>query len=121
MTLVPALAGSSWAVVGFGDFPMAHMLSPALTVIDQDPAELGRLAAERVVERLAAPGRRSRRHVVTPVRLVERRSCWSPAGSAALFPSSAPGSGTGASQAGAASPDTDDHRPPAPLAEESLP
>jgi LacI family transcriptional regulator len=112
MTLVPTLAGRSWAVVGFGDFPMAHMLSPALTVIDQDPASLGRLAAERVVERLAGPGRRFRRHTVTSVRLVERRSCWSPAHSSALFPFSSPGSGTSASQIEAASPDTDDRRPP---------
>jgi LacI family transcriptional regulator len=91
MSLVPALTGRSWAVVGFGDFPMAHMLSPALTVIDQDPAALGRLAAERVVARLAAPDRRFRRHTVTPLRLVERRSCWSPADAAPLFPRSCPG------------------------------
>ena len=90
MTLVPALAGRRWAVVGFGDFPMAHMLSPALTVVDQDPAALGRLAAERVLERLAAPGRRFRRRTVVPVRLVERRSCWPPDRSSTLFPSSAP-------------------------------
>lgn len=97
MTLVPALAGRSWAVVGFGDFPMASMLSPALTVVDQDPATLGRLAAERVVERLAAPGRRFRRRTVSPVRLVERRSCWSPVDSVPLFPSSSPESETSAS------------------------
>ncbi|WP_171058306.1 LacI family DNA-binding transcriptional regulator, partial [Modestobacter altitudinis] len=94
MTLLPALAGSSWAVIGIGDFPMAHMLSPALTVVDQDPAVLGRLAAERAVARLASPQRRLRRHTVTPVRLVERRSCWSPGESAELFPSSCPRPGT---------------------------
>ncbi|TYP90456.1 LacI family DNA-binding transcriptional regulator [Blastococcus xanthinilyticus] len=97
MSLVPALAGSTWAVVGFGDFPMAHMLSPALTVVDQDPAGLGRLAAERVVARLAAPDRRFRRHTVLPVRLLERRSCWSPADASTLFPSSSPEPGTGGS------------------------
>jgi LacI family transcriptional regulator len=125
MTLVPALAGSAWAVVGFGDFPMAHMLSPALTVVDQDPAALGRRAAERVVARLAAPGRRFRRHTVSPVRLVERRSCWAPAHASALFPCSSPGSETSASQLEAASPDTEDRRPsdtPIPsLAEEPTP
>jgi LacI family transcriptional regulator len=121
MTLVPALAGRRWAVVGFGDFPMAHMLSPALTVVDQDPATLGRRAAERVVERLAAPGRRFRRHTVTPVRLVERRSCWSPAHASVLFPSSSPGSETSASQSEAASPDTAGRRPPVPPAEEPIP
>lgn len=90
MTLVPALAGSSWALVGFGDFPMAHMLSPAVTVVDQDPAALGRLAAERVVARLETPDGRFRRHTVLPVRLVQRRSCWSPTEAATLFPSSCP-------------------------------
>ncbi|MGY2085375.1 LacI family DNA-binding transcriptional regulator [Blastococcus sp. SYSU DS0539] len=104
MTLVPALAGSSVALVGFGDFPMAHMLSPALTVIDQDPAALGRLAAERVVERLGAPQRRFRRHTVLPVRLVRRRSCWSPADAATLFPSSCPQPDTGPCSADPAPP-----------------
>ena len=121
MALVPALAGRTWAVVGFGDFPMAHMLSPALTVVDQDPATLGRLAAERVLQRLAAPGRRFRRHTVTPVRLLERRSSWSPAQASALFPSSSPGTPTSASQLESASPDPDERRPPAPPAEEPTP
>ncbi|RZU32147.1 LacI family DNA-binding transcriptional regulator [Blastococcus saxobsidens] len=123
MTLVPALAGMSWALVGFGDFPMAHMLSPALTVIDQDPAALGRLAAERVVARIEAPERRFRRHTVRPVRLVERRSSWSPAKAAALFPSSCPRSGTGAPRAGGAAARTGLRSPDIPpsLAEEPPP
>ncbi|WP_138732619.1 LacI family DNA-binding transcriptional regulator [Modestobacter excelsi] len=119
MTLVPALAGRTWAVVGFGDFPMAHMLSPAITVVDQDPAALGTMAAERAVARLANPGRRFRRHTVAPVRLVERRSCWSPAGSAELFPTSCPGSETAASQLEAGS-DPDPPRSSPLLAEEPL-
>jgi LacI family transcriptional regulator len=96
MTLVPALAGRSWAVVGFGDFPMAHMLSPALTVIDQDPAALGRLAAERVLARLETAERHVPRHTVAPVRLVERQSCRVEAHSAGLFPFSSPGRKAGA-------------------------
>jgi LacI family transcriptional regulator, galactose operon repressor len=126
MTLVPALAGRTWAVVGFGDFPMAAMLSPALTVVDQDPATLGRLAAERVVQRLdAPPGRRFRRHTVLPVRLLERRSSWPPEQSAALFPCSSPGPPTGASQPGSSQPASTtpapDRRPSAPPAEEPTP
>jgi LacI family transcriptional regulator len=106
MMLVPALAGSTWAVVGFGDFPMAHMLSPALTVIDQDPASLGCRAAERVIERLAAPGRHVPRHTVAPVRLVERQSCRSAAHSPGLFPFSSAGLTTSVLPIETASPDT---------------
>jgi LacI family transcriptional regulator len=75
MALVPALRDHALAVVGFGDFPMADMLEPAMTVIDQDPYALGTLAAQRVFDRLAHPGRRYRRRTVLPVTLVERASC----------------------------------------------
>ena len=75
MVLVPALRGRGLAVVGFGDFPMADMLAPALTVIDQDPSTLGTLAAGRVFDRLEHPQRRYRRRTVLPVALVERASC----------------------------------------------
>lgn len=44
MALVPALAHRDLAVTAFGDFPMADMLSPALTLIDQDPILVGHLA-----------------------------------------------------------------------------
>ena len=47
------------AVVGFDDFPLADLLEPAVTVVAQDVAAIGRLAA-------AAPVRADRR--VTPLR-----------------------------------------------------
>jgi LacI family transcriptional regulator len=75
MSLVPLILSSDLAVAGFGDFPMADMLAPSVTVVDQDPAALGTLAAQRILERLAHPGRRLRRRTVLPVRLVERESC----------------------------------------------
>ncbi len=75
MALVPALRERPLALVGFGDFPMADMLDPPITVIDQDPAALGTLAAQRVFDRLAHPTRRFRRHLVLPVALIERSSC----------------------------------------------
>ena len=75
MALVPALRDHGLAIVGFGDFPMADMLDPAMTVIDQDPYALGTLAAQRVFDRLGHPGRRYRRRTVLPVTLVERMSC----------------------------------------------
>ncbi|KMS91501.1 LacI family DNA-binding transcriptional regulator [Prauserella rugosa] len=75
MALVPVLRRQPHAVVGFGDFPMADMVTPAMTVIDQDPALLGDHAARRVFDRLEHPKRRFRRRTVLPVRLIERESC----------------------------------------------
>jgi LacI family transcriptional regulator len=76
MAAIPALARCRLAVAAFGDFPLADVLSPAMTVIDQDPAALGRLAAQRVLDRHFHPRRRYRRHTVLPVELVERSSCF---------------------------------------------
>lgn len=75
MALVPALKNRHVALVGFGDFPMADVLTPALTVIDQDPTALGALAARRLFDRADRPDKRFRRRTVLPVRLVERESC----------------------------------------------
>lgn len=75
MSVVPLLRDHDLAVTSFGDFPLADVLTPSLTVIDQDPDRLGRLAAQRIVDRLAGPGRRYRRRTVLPVDLIERHSC----------------------------------------------
>jgi LacI family transcriptional regulator len=75
MLVVRALPANELAVVGFGDFPMADLLHPALTVIDQDPDRIGRLAAQRVFERVDHPRRRLRRTTVLDVTLIERESC----------------------------------------------
>ncbi|MEU4219336.1 LacI family DNA-binding transcriptional regulator [Actinoplanes sp. NPDC026623] len=40
------------ALVGFDDFPLADLLEPAVTVIAQDPAEMGRAAARALLERI---------------------------------------------------------------------
>jgi LacI family transcriptional regulator len=74
MALIPAIKCTDLAIVSFGDFPMADMLTPAVTVIDQDPAAIGTLAAERVFDRIVAPRRRFRRRSIIPVSLVERES-----------------------------------------------
>jgi LacI family transcriptional regulator len=76
--VVPALqerGRTDIALVGYGDFPLASALRPALTVIDQNPDALGKAAATRLFQRLDDPDRRRRRHVVLPVRLVMRASC----------------------------------------------
>ncbi|GLY04507.1 LacI family DNA-binding transcriptional regulator [Actinoplanes sp. NBRC 101535] len=75
MLLAYAKAPATVAIVGFGDFPMADLLTPALTVIDQDPGQLGRLAVERVFERAEHPKRRLRRTTILDVTLIERDSC----------------------------------------------
>jgi len=75
MAAVPALKAHPLALVGFGDFPLADVLTPSITVVAHDPAALGRLAAERLVQRAAHPERRLRRRTVLPVTLLERDSC----------------------------------------------
>ncbi|MGI8448440.1 MAG: LacI family DNA-binding transcriptional regulator [Streptosporangiaceae bacterium] len=62
------------AVVGFGDFPMAEALTPPVTVLDQDPARLGRIAVERLVQRIENPEAQVRRRTVLPVHLIPRGS-----------------------------------------------
>ena len=77
MALVLALqrsARTDVAVVGFGDFPMAAALAPAVTVIDQDPAGLGRIAVDRLLQRIGDPHAQVRRRTVLPVRLIPRGS-----------------------------------------------
>ncbi|MEV6980992.1 LacI family DNA-binding transcriptional regulator [Sphaerisporangium sp. NPDC051017] len=61
------------AIVGFDDFELADLLSPAVTVVAQDPAGLGRAAAELLFRRLSGetgPTERLR----LPTRLVARGS-----------------------------------------------
>jgi LacI family transcriptional regulator len=77
MSLVLALrrAGrTDVALVGFGDIPMAAALAPAVTVLDQDPAGLGRIAVERLVQRIEDPQAPVRRRTVLPVHLIPRGS-----------------------------------------------
>jgi LacI family transcriptional regulator len=74
--VVPALhthGRTDIALVGLGDFAMADALNPAVTVIDHSPVAIGKVAAHRLLTRIANPGLAARRTVV-PVRLVERGS-----------------------------------------------
>lgn len=52
------------ALVGFDDVPMGDLLSPGITVVAQDPAQIGRTAAEVVFDRLDGAGHDPRRHLV---------------------------------------------------------
>lgn len=75
MSLVHSMGTRRLPLVGFGDFPLADALTPAVTVIDQDPHRLGTLAADRIFVRTEHPRRRLQRANVLDVALVERESC----------------------------------------------
>lgn len=61
------------ALVGFDDFPLADLLEPALTVVAQDPAMMGRMAAQALFARIdgdnGAP-----REIWIPTTLIRRGS-----------------------------------------------
>jgi LacI family transcriptional regulator len=61
------------ALVGFDDFELADLLRPGVTVIAQDPARLGRTAAELLFRRLEGAGEGPRR-VELAGRLIVRGS-----------------------------------------------
>src|SRR2546427_5959820 len=61
------------AVVGFDDILLADLLDPGITVVAQDPAAMGRTAAEQLFRRLDGD-RTPTVHRVIPTRLIERGS-----------------------------------------------
>ncbi|MFC6082090.1 LacI family DNA-binding transcriptional regulator [Sphaerisporangium aureirubrum] len=73
-------APSPLAIVGFDDFELADLLTPAVTVIAQDPVRLGRTAAELLFHRLSGAGGPAER-VQLPTRLIPRGSGELPPGS----------------------------------------
>jgi LacI family transcriptional regulator len=78
VSALQALRRKDIGVVGFGDFPTAAALNPAVTVIHQDGDAMGRFAADRLFARLDQPDRRLRRRTVLPVSLITRTSCAMP-------------------------------------------
>jgi LacI family transcriptional regulator len=59
--------------VGFDDIPLAAVIEPGITVMAQDPAEVGRRAAERLFKRIH--GDQSPPTIITiPTRLLVRGS-----------------------------------------------
>ncbi|MFI0452507.1 LacI family DNA-binding transcriptional regulator [Actinomadura sp. 6N118] len=61
------------AHIGFDDFPLADMLDPPVSVIAQDPAEMGRQAARILFARIDEPDR-PRELVTLPTRYIPRGS-----------------------------------------------
>ena len=60
----------SVAVVGFDDFPLADLLTPALTVIRQDVGRIGRRTAELLLGRIDGDTSPPRRVVIEPTLVV---------------------------------------------------
>ena len=61
------------ALIGFDDILLADLLEPGITVIAQDPAAIGRMAAEVLFRRLDGDRSPSQQHVVL-TRMIERGS-----------------------------------------------
>jgi LacI family transcriptional regulator/LacI family repressor for deo operon, udp, cdd, tsx, nupC, and nupG len=62
------------AVVSYDDMPWATSLQPPLTAVAQPAEELGRAAADLLLERLREPHRLARQ-VILPTTLIVRASC----------------------------------------------
>lgn len=75
VAMIPSLGEHPLGLVAFGDFPLADMVSPSISVIEQDPIELGRLAATRILDRIESPGGAFDPRTVLDVRFIERMSC----------------------------------------------
>jgi LacI family transcriptional regulator len=61
------------AFVSFGDFVTAEVLNPPVTVIDHSPELIGRLAADRLLRRMAGE-QLPLETIITPLHLLERGS-----------------------------------------------
>jgi LacI family transcriptional regulator len=73
VTALRALAGRRVALVGFDDFELADLLTPGVSVVAQDPAWMGRVAAELLFRRLRGDTGPPE-HIELPVRLIARGS-----------------------------------------------
>jgi len=68
-----AARGAALAIVGFDDFELADLLTPGVTVVAQDPGEMGHIAAELLFRRLSGEQGPAQR-IELPTRLVIRGS-----------------------------------------------
>lgn len=64
---------STVSLLGYDDFLLSDLLDPAVSVVAQDPAEMGRIAAETLFARIDGDETPSRQ-VVTPTALILRGS-----------------------------------------------
>jgi LacI family transcriptional regulator len=68
-----AATGRRLALVGFDDFELADLLTPGVTVVAQNPGEMGRLATELLFRRLGGESSPAQK-IVVPTRLIVRGS-----------------------------------------------
>jgi DNA-binding LacI/PurR family transcriptional regulator len=62
------------SVVGFDDSRWATRVTPSLTTVRQPMAQLGRTAAELLVDRLQGAGEAKVEHRLFPVEIIDRQS-----------------------------------------------
>jgi LacI family transcriptional regulator len=74
MALVPLLRSNRFAVVSFGDFPLADAVQPTISALTQNPRRVGELAAQRLLDRIAQPDADLPRRVEVKTTLIERES-----------------------------------------------
>jgi LacI family transcriptional regulator len=63
------------SVVGFDDFPESMLIKPFFTVVIQPAYEMGRLAAELIIDRIANTLPEDYQELVLPTDIIERESC----------------------------------------------
>lgn len=62
------------ALIGFDDFPLADMLDPAVSVVAQDPLQMGLIAAHLLLNRIGEAHDGPARHAVVPTAYIARGS-----------------------------------------------
>ena len=67
--------GKDVAVVGFDDLEFYSLITPPITAVNQPAAELGRISARLLLQRIRGELRESTMRTVLPVSLVIRQSC----------------------------------------------
>ena len=73
--IIPALHAlhrTDVALVCFGDLPLANVLNPAVAIIDQNPSELGAIAARLLSARIAGTRQGAAEVITIPTTLVTR-------------------------------------------------
>lgn len=63
------------AVTGFDDIAVARQMTPALTTVHQPVQELGSVAADALMDQVAAQRRPSTLNIVLPTKFIVRESC----------------------------------------------